>query len=265
MNNTTMIDMAALSAFPPGRKFMPGAYAPSATLAGVLRVVEQISRQVDVDGVVDAALNGLRGELGMRHVLFVWEADGADRLAMSYSQIMMAISVRGEVRGKLCAMSFTPYAFSGEDEAGLALIAAHVGATLALIEAQSARSVPVALAVVPRGSRIVYYRYDDSIFIDGRYAIKGVAGRLLYYMLEQHQQSGRTAFSNREIRLAMQTHLPDEKDNLETRLLLLRRRLDEKDFPVRLLRSGRGCLALQLDGQPCLNAVDDARASQRAF
>ena len=35
---------------------------PAVTLAGVLRVVEQISRQPDADGVVDAALNGLRRE-----------------------------------------------------------------------------------------------------------------------------------------------------------------------------------------------------------
>lgn len=110
-----------------------------------------------------------------------------------------------------------------------------------------------------RGSHIVYYRYNDSVFIDGQYAIKGLAGRLLYYMLEQHQQSGRTEFSNREIRLAMQLHLLEEKDNLETRLLLLRRRLDEKSLPVRLLRSGRGCLVLHLDGRPYLSVVVDAR------
>lgn len=229
---------------------------PAVTLAGVLRVVEQISRQPDADGVVDAALNGLRRELGMRHARFVEGRDAEHGAAGGHGQLTARIAVRGEVRGALCAVSGAPYAARGEDEAGLALIGAHVGATLALLEAWPAPDAP-------RGSRIVYYRYDDSVFIDGQYAIKGLAGRLLYYMLEQHQQSGRTEFSNREIRLAMQLHLLEEKDNLETRLLLLRRRLDEKNLPVRLLRSGRGCLALHLDGAPNLSVVVDARGGAR--
>lgn len=234
---------------------------PAVTLAGVLRVVEQISRQPDADGVVDAALNGLRRELGMRHARFVEGRDAEHGAAGGHGQLTATIAVRGEVRGALCAVSGAPYAARGEDEAGLALIGAHVGATLALLEAWPAPSAPAPDA--PRGSRIVYYRYDDSVFIDGQYAIKGLAGRLLYYMLEQHQQSGRTEFSNREIRLAMQLHLLEEKDNLETRLLLLRRRLDEKNLPVRLLRSGRGCLALHLDGAPNLSVVVDARGGAR--
>ena len=229
---------------------------PAVTLAGVLRVVEQISRQQDADGVVDAALNGMRRELGMRHVRFIRGGDGDQGLAGGYGRLMATIAVRGEARGMLCAVCLAPYSVGGDGEAGLALIAAHVGATLALLEA---RPAPAPVSVAPRGCGIVYYRYDDSVFIDGQYAIKGLAGRLLYYMLEQHQQLGRTEFSNREIRLAMQLHLLEEKDNLETRLLLLRRRLDEKCFPVRLLRSGRGCLVLHLDGPPCLSVVVDAR------
>jgi len=243
----------------PGPPFAAGRRVPAVTLAGVLRVVEQISHQPDADGVVDAALSGMRRELGMRHARFVRGRDADHGPAGGYGQLMGAIVVRGEARGALCAVSSAPYsaAAGGEDEAGLALIAAHVGATLALLEARPAPSAPAPAA--PRGSHIVYYRYNDSVFIDGQYAIKGLAGRLLYYMLEQHRQSGRTEFSNREIRLAMQLHLLEEKDNLETRLLLLRRRLDEKSLPVRLLRSGRGCLVLHLDGQPYLSVVADAR------
>ncbi|MFD1809945.1 hypothetical protein ACFSHQ_23570, partial [Gemmobacter lanyuensis] len=42
--------------------------------------------------------------------------------------------------------------------------------------------------------------------------------------------------------------MPDFKDNLETRLLLLRRRLEEKQAPLRLERIARGRLRLDVAG-----------------
>ena len=63
------------------------------------------------------------------------------------------------------------------------------------------------------------------MFIDGEYLIKGVSGRLLVHPLGLHPQEGRADFTNREMRLSNELRLSDFKDNLETRLLLLRRRL----------------------------------------
>ena len=92
-------------------------------------------------------------------------------------------------------------------------------------EAAKPAAAPAA-APVPSAAtttfRVVHHGFDDSVFIDNGYVIRGVAGRLLVYLLRRHLAEGRLEFSNREIRLAPELRLPDFKDNLETRLLLLR-------------------------------------------
>ena len=91
------------------------------------------------------------------------------------------------------------------------------------------------------------YEQNGSVFFDGDYVIKGVAGRALAAMLEEYERSARTNFSNRELRLNPTLELSPGKDNLEARLLTLRRRLDLRGDPVRLHKTGRGRLRLALD------------------
>ncbi len=180
------------------------------------------------------------------------------------SQMAVPMIAAGALRGVLFVESRKRLAFSGEDEAALSIVARQAATSLALSEVLSLDSEPARTAASEapppeRSIHVVHHRFDDSIFIDGEYVIKGVAGRLLASMLEKHLESGRLEFTNREIRLDATLKLPDFKDNLETRLLLLRRRLDEKALPVRLQRLGRGRIALALDGRLRLDGRTDQK------
>ena len=95
---------------------------------------------------------------------------------------------------------------------------------------------------------VAFYDHDGSVLVDGSYIIKGVPGRILFSLLSEHATSGRTDFTNREIRLNRSIGLPAGKDNLEARLLTLRRRLAERDDPFSIERLGRGRLRLVVRG-----------------
>ncbi|WP_312895350.1 GAF domain-containing protein [Rhizobium laguerreae] len=169
------------------------------------------------------------------------------------SQIAVPLIAAGTIRGVLFLESRDRIAFTGEDEAALSVIARQAAMALALSEKLSLETEPEQLvrAELPTSEKtvhVVHHRFDDSVFVDGDYVIKGVAGRLLASMLEQYQESGRVEFTNRQIRLDTALKLPDFKDNLETRLLLLRRRLEEKRLPIRLSRLGRGRIGLLIEG-----------------
>ena len=99
------------------------------------------------------------------------------------------------------------------------------------------------------------HRVDDSVFIDGAYIVKGVAGALLRLMLDWRRSDGRNEFTNREMRFAVGAQMPEIKDNLETRLLLLRRRLEEKRAPIQIVRIGRGRVRLEAAGTVVLEAI----------
>ena len=89
-------------------------------------------------------------------------------------------------------------------------------------------------------TRVRFFAVDGSTFLDGDYVIKGVAGRILWALLAQYERDGREDFTNKEVRLDPTLELPEFRDNLESRLILLKRRLDERSAPIRIEKTGRG-------------------------
>lgn len=178
------------------------------------------------------------------------------------SQVALPMIAQARLRGVLLLESARRLAFTREDEAALAIIAAQAAAALALAESEAGEGLQAAPSAASttgtqgRSFRVVHHAYDDSVFIDNEYLIKGVPGRLMMFLLRIHQREGRADFTNREIRLAEELRLPDIKDNLETRLLLLRRRLEEKGAPIQLMRTGRGRIRLELAGRPVVGEGD---------
>lgn len=174
--------------------------------------------------------------------------------AETMSQIAVPMIAGGELVGVLGAESRQRLAFTMVHEAALTLAARHLAAFIALSQAAPDEQKP-APSPLPSGPKspaieIRYFAFDDSIFISGDYIIKGIAGRLLNHMLKAHAESGRTSFTNRELRLSASLRLPEFKDNLETRLLLLRRRLADKASPIQIVPTGRGQFSLDFDGKP---------------
>ncbi|WP_262028321.1 GAF domain-containing protein [Microvirga sp. Mcv34] len=177
------------------------------------------------------------------------------------SRIGVPMIVQGKVTGVLFAESRERFAFGADDQAVMTIIACQAGASLALAEGPAAGGHAAETRKpfdhsAERVFRVSHHTLDDSVFIDNEYLIKGVAGRLLMFMLDLHQREGRVEFTNRELRLSATMRLPEVKDNLDTRLLLLRRRLEDKGAPIRLVRVGRGRIRLQFEGVPLLDRVD---------
>jgi adenylate cyclase len=182
-------------------------------------------------------------------------------LPEALSQIAVPMASQGKLLGVLFVESTARLAFDREIEAALEAVALQGAAVLALLDRSTAdgdaADAPAPIPpprAAPRQAdiRIAIHAFDDSVFVDDRYVIKGVAGRLLVFLVERSLAEARAEFSNREIRLAAELRLPDFKDNLETRLLLLRRRLEERALPIRLIRTDRGRMRLEIDGIPTI-------------
>lgn len=176
-------------------------------------------------------------------------------LADPRSQLAVPILCAHGLLGVLYADSDEEMRFGHEEEDVIAIVAAQLGGAIAALRAAShaeqETSIEPAGRAEPDTGRMIRVRHfaeNDSVFVDDAYLIKGVAGAILWALLRDYVDAGRTEFNNRELRLDPRLRLPDINDNLEARLILLKRRLVDRDAPVRLVKSGRGRFCLRVSG-----------------
>jgi len=158
-------------------------------------------------------------------------------LAGALSQMAVPLRIGESLVGVLFVEARRRLAFGPQEEAAAVILARTLATSMGIAEGRPAAAPAVEagqMTVRPNGGRSIRvrcYGYDDSVFIDDAYIIKGVAGRILAFLIERYLAENRDEFTNREIRLAPVLRLPGYRDNLETRLILLRRRLDGKGRP----------------------------------
>jgi hypothetical protein len=156
-------------------------------------------------------------------------------------------------------------AFTAVDEANLSVLASVVANAIEAERSresvddpggpESAASTAAPDHAAP-STHVRFFAVDGSTFLDGDYLIKGVAGRILWSLLGHYEREGRTEFTNKEVRLDPTIELPEFRDNLDSRLLLLKRRLDERAAAIRMEKTGRGrfrivvATPLRLDSVP---------------
>ncbi|RPI43678.1 MAG: GAF domain-containing protein [Betaproteobacteria bacterium] len=181
---------------------------------------------------------------------------------LTEARSQFAVPIRGAQRtlGILYMESAQDQRFGYDDEDALVALAGLLGMAIQLLqqgEAEEAAPAVSAPARAPGPAVLVrHYAENDSVFLGEDYLIKGVAGSIFWALVRDFVEHGRVGFSNRELRLDRRIRLPDLSDNLEARLILLARRLDERGACVRILKTGRGRFELRVERPLKLVEVD---------
>jgi len=171
-------------------------------------------------------------------------------LAQSRSQLAVPIEAFGRLIGVLFADSDRDMRFCYDDEDALVALAGQLGTAIHVLQAESdAEPEAPGVAGAERHRdpvstvaplQVRHFAENDSVFLGEEYLIKGVAGAIFWSLAQDYVNAGRTLFTNRELRLDPRIRLPELSDNLEARLILLQKRLDERSAGVRLEKAGRG-------------------------
>jgi len=170
------------------------------------------------------------------------------------SHLGIPLVVQDRLVGVLAVESKKQDAFADWHEAFLGIIANQAAMAIDALSAPdddvkpSAPPPPEARLEGRRLHTFRYYKNDDCVFVDGEYLVRNVPGRIFWRILRSFVDEKRTDFTNRELRLDATLGLPALKDNLESRLILLRKRLEQKCPDVRIPSTGRGHFRLEIDG-----------------
>lgn len=183
----------------------------------------------------------------------------------SRSQIAVPLVNRNKTLGAVYFESLYDLAFDYDHENIFETLGVLIAAQLQLVNEKIAAVEDTAPeTIIPNQETrnitsiktIDYYSQDQSIFIDNDYVIKGVAGAILWLLLNENQRFKKTQFSNRELRLNKGLGLPEIADNLEARLTLLQKRLTEKQLPISMVKAGRGRFSFTVQAPLALNQKD---------
>jgi adenylate cyclase len=181
-------------------------------------------------------------------------------LPHAQSQLVTPMLAYHGLVGVMCLQSEAVGAFSAADECIAGILASQVAMAMARLKDVEAQpeSQPAAepAGTEPRRAHVKHYQEDDSVFLDNEYLIKGVAGGILWRLLRVYEEEGRTEFSNKEIRLDQTLDLPDIKDHLEARLILLRKRLEERSSYLRIEKTARGRFRLVVTRPLALTSIE---------
>lgn len=185
-------------------------------------------------------------------------------LPESRSQLAVPIVAGTQLYGVLYVESPEDLRFTYDDEDMLSTLAQQFGwmakaLTCADVSEAIEADTPLIQTKEPAAGRVVSVRYfpaDHSVFLDDDYLIKGVAGAIFWKLVQTAEREGRLHFTNRELRLSPELGLPDISDNLEARLVLLQRRLAERQACVQMTKTGRGRFAISIAHPLKLTQVD---------
>lgn len=180
-------------------------------------------------------------------------------LSDAQSQIAIPLLACDRLMGVLAVESKSPLGFDEWDEAFLDIVGNQVAASIesAILRERSEEATPAVTTdadAAPASSaatpgprrRFRFFASDDCVFVGDEYLIRNLPGRILWKLLRAAVDCGRTEFTNRELRLDASLGLPGLRDNLESRLVLLRRRLEQKCPELRLVSTGRGHFRLEI-------------------
>jgi hypothetical protein len=234
--------------------------------AGIIGCVAQRRRMIRVGGFGAELRYGraIRGEVARGGAGPLAPEIPLPGLPDAQAQLALPLVAGDRLVGVLAVESRDPLCFDEWDESFLGIVANQIA--LGMDRMGAAAEDDAALPRAPRSGasqwasklmagperrcrRFTFYRNDDCVFLDGEYLVRNVPGKILWKILRQHERERRVEFTNRELRLDPSLGLPAVKDNLESRLILLRKRLAEKCPDVRLVPVRRGRFALELEAE----------------